>query len=271
MSYYYVTNSQTPQQGQAQPQSPVLLPYGTQMVSQIIPQQQQQDQHNVQQLQCLSLPIATQFTPVLHVPQQVSQTQLSTQPVHVVGQNLQLQPQPQPVHNVTQLTNVPQVPNVTQVPNIAQVPNVTQVSNVPQLPVVQVYQPWDPQPLVPLSPQQPVITSVTGTEIIPPSIPMQTSSLAVQTPPRTVSSNGTAFTSPVQSELQRLSTPIENQMTKLESDIQTLLTLMMKNVSSNEQQTEVVNKQHEQPPENTKPITGTIASIAQGNHVHQAT
>ena len=90
MSYYYVTNSQPPQQGQAQHQSPVLLPYGTQMVSQIIPQQQQQqqDQHNVQQLQCLPLPIAAQFTPVLHVPQQVSQTQLSMQPVHVVGHKI---------------------------------------------------------------------------------------------------------------------------------------------------------------------------------------
>ena len=35
-------------------------------------------------------------------------------------------------------------------------------------------------------------------------------------------------------------------MTKLKSDIQTLLILMVKNVSSNEQQTEVANKQHEQ-------------------------
>ena len=167
-----------------------------------------------------------------HVPQQVPQTQLSMQPVHVVGQNLQLQPQP--VHNVTQLRNIPQVLNVTQVPNIAQVPNVAQVSNVPQLPVVQVYQPQNPQPLVHQSPWQPVSTSVTGTEIIPPSIPMQTSSPAVQTPPRTVSSNSTAFTSPVQSELQRLPTPIENRMTKLELYVQTLLTLMVKNVLSSE-------------------------------------
>ena len=153
-----MTNSETPQQGQTQPQSPVFLLYVTQMVSQIIPQQQQQDQHNVQQFQCLYLPIDAQFTPVLHDPQPVPQTQLSTQPVHVVGQNAQLQPQPQPVHNVTQLTNVPQVLNVTQVPNVAQVPNIaqvlndTQVLNVTQLPVVQVYQPWDPQPLVPSSP-----------------------------------------------------------------------------------------------------------------------
>ena len=51
MSYYYMTNSQTTEKVQAQPQSPVSLPYGKQMVSQIIPQQQQQDQHNVQQLQ----------------------------------------------------------------------------------------------------------------------------------------------------------------------------------------------------------------------------
>ena len=143
MSYYYVTNSHTPQQAQAQPQSPILLPYGTQMVSQIIPQQQQEDQHNVQQLQCIHLLIAAQFTPVSHVPQQVSQTQLLMQPVQDVGQNLKLQPQP--FHNVRQLTNVPQVSNVTQVPNV------TQVSNISQLPVVQVYQSWDPQPLVALS------------------------------------------------------------------------------------------------------------------------
>ena len=234
MSYYYVTKSQTTEQVQTQPQFPVLFPYGTQMASQIIPQQQQEDQHNVQQLQCLCLPIAAQFTPASNVPQQVSKTQLSTQPVHVVGQNLQLQSQPQPVHNVTQLTNVPHVPNVTQVPSISQVPNITpipQVSNVPQFPFVQVYQPWHPLPLVPPSPQQPVITSVTCTEIIFLSIPMQSSSIAAKTPPpKTVSSNSTAFMSPAQLESQRLSTSIENRMTKLESDMQTLLTLMMKNV-----------------------------------------
>ena len=85
----------------------------------------------------------------------MSRTQLSTQPVHAVGQNLQLQSQPQPVHNVAQLPNVQQVPNVTQVPNVSKVPNITQVpqvSNVPQFPVVQVYQPWHPLPLVPPSP-----------------------------------------------------------------------------------------------------------------------
>ena len=167
------------------------------MLSQMIPQQKQQDQHNVQQPQCLRLPIVTQFTQASHVPQLVPQTQLSMQTVHVVGQNLQLQPQPQPVHNVTQLANV------TQVQNIAQVP---QVSNVPQLPVVQVYQPQDPQPLVPQSSWQPVIASVKDTGVIPPSIPIQSSSLAIQIPPpKTVSGNGT-----VQSESQRLSTPIEN-------------------------------------------------------------
>ena len=32
-----------------------------------------------------------------------------------------------------------------------------------------------------------------------------------------------------------------------------------------------MNKQQEEPPENIKPITGTIASIAQENPVHQAT
>ena len=79
------------------------------------------------------------------------------------------------------------------------------------------------------------------------------------------------FTSPVQSESQRISAPIENRMIKLELDMQTLLTLMTKIFSSNEQQTEVVNKEHEQQPENMKPITGTIASNAQGNHLHEAT
>ena len=53
--------------------------------------------------------------------------------------------------------------------------------------------------------------------------------------------------------------------------MQTLLALMMKKFSSNEQQTEVMNKEHEQQPEIMKPITGTIASNAQGNCLHEAT
>ena len=32
-----------------------------------------------------------------------------------------------------------------------------------------------------------------------------------------------------------------------------------------------MNKDHEHQPENMKPITGTIASNAQGNHLHEAT
>ena len=60
-------------------------------------------------------------------------------------------------------------------------------------------------------------------------------------------------------------------MIKLESDMQTLLTLMTKDFSSNEQQAEVVNKEHEQQAENMKPFTGTIASNAQGNCLHEAT
>ena len=97
---------------------------------------------------------------------------------------------------------------------------------IPQLPVVQVYQPQDPQPLVPLSPWQPVITSVTGTEIIPLLYLCKAGSLPIKHHQELSVVTVQPCTSPVQSELQRLSTSIENQMTKLELDIQTLLTLM---------------------------------------------
>ena len=80
------------------------------------------------------------------------------------------------------------------------------------------------------------------------------------------------FTSSVQSESRRLSAPIENWMTKLEirhaniTDINDEKIFHLMNSKH-----EVVNKEHEQQWEYTKPITGTIASNAQGNHLHEAT